>query len=263
MRRIGALAVFLLAAAGPAAASPAQQGLTGWSEMRTPELTTAPTAYLTERYARMIPGMGHRNLITLGYVDSYGAKVEWGVLLPLASSDAGTGLNQPRAMAKWRMLDATYVDISATADLLLPAGIGYSDTGTGQFGLAGGVQLLVEQAGVQVALSGNFERADYCLGCSRPAPLAKDMRFAARGVDAALGLRVPVEEFAVVAELHERWVTGNHFGISVDDGDLYASVGGEIPVVENVAAKVFVGSGFTDSKNTDLFGGFTVGYRIP
>jgi hypothetical protein len=231
--------------------------------MRTPELTTAPTAYVTERYARMAGGMGYRNLITVGYVDTFGKALEWGVLLPLASSDAGTGLNQTRAMGKYRVLDSEFVDVSATADLLLPAGIGYSDTGTGQFGLAGGVQVLVEQAGVQLALAANFERADYCLGCTRPAPLAKGQGFAARGVDSAVGLRVPIETFAVVAEFHEKWTTGKHFGRTIDDSDLYANVGGEIPVIDGVGAKVFVGTGFTDSKNTDLFGGLTVGYRIP
>lgn len=262
MRYAFALAVSVLLLTAPAAsADPAQSGLTGWLSMRTPEIVTAPEAYVALRAARMVPAIGNHTYIAAGYQQAWAEDGEWGVQVPLAITRAGTGLHQIFAGGKYRFVNSENFDFAATGYLLLPGNVGVSDTGTGQLGLGGEFEMLIEQSGVQLAIDGGVERADYCLGCPRPGGGAKAV--AVTGLDGAVGLRVPIDVHAVVAEYHIQW--NNKAGRNIDDSDMYAQLGGNIGITEAISTTVFIGTGVGMEgarENHDFFGGLTGTYAI-
>lgn len=261
MRKMWLAAAAFFSSVNLAAAEPAQNGLSGWLEMRTPGVVTAPTVYGALRGARMIPSIGNHTYVAAGYNQAFSDDGEWGVQVPLAITRAGTGLHQLFAGGKYRFVNSDVFDLAVAGYLLLPGNIGVTETGTGQLGLGGDLEMLVEQAGVQLALDLGAERADHCRGCPRPGVIKAAKAVA--GLDGAVGLRVPIEQFAVVAEYHLAW---NYSDPShIDDSDMYAEIGGQIPIVDRVSLTPFVGKGFGTSgvhENTVLFGGLTGSYTF-
>lgn len=263
MRCAFALAVSVLLLSAPAAsAAPAQDGLTGWLEMRTPDIAPAPEAYVALRSARMIRSIGNHTYIAAGYQRAWSEDGEWGVQVPLAITRAGTGLHQILAAGKYRFYNSENFDFAATGYLLLPGNVGQSETGTGQLGIGGEFEMLIEQSGVQLAIDGGAERADYCQGCPRPGFTPKGK--AVKGFDGAVGLRVPIDVHAVVAEYHIQW-NSKPGGPKIDDSDMYAQIGGNIGITDDIGTTVFLGSGFGSTgarKNTEIFGGLTGTYAF-
>lgn len=261
MRYAFALVVSVVLLSAPAAsADPAQDGLTGWLEMRTPDITTNPEAYGALRTARMDKGIGNHTYIKAGYQQAWSEDGEWGVQVPLAITRAGSGLHQLFAGGKYRFVNSESFDLAATGYLLLPGNAGATETGTGQLGLGGEFEMLIEQSGVQLAIDGGVGRADYCNGCPRPGYVPKGK--AVTSLDGAVGLRVPIDVHAVVAEYHVTW-SNRAAGPKIDDSDMYAQIGGNFGITDKISAKPFLGKGFGFkgvSKNTDIFGGVTGAY---
>lgn len=264
MHYVFALLVVALVSTLPsqAAADPAQTGLSGWLEMRTPAVVTAPEAYVAVRSSRMDPSIGNHTYISVGYQQAWSEDGEWGVQVPLAITRAGSGLHQIFAGGKYRFVDGENFDFSATGYLLLPGNVGVTETGTGQLGLGAEFEMLIEQSGVQLGLTGGVERADYCMGCPRPGITPEGK--ALRGFDGAVGLRVPIDVHAVVAEYHIKW-SNKSAAPKIDDSDMYAQVGGNIGITDEISTKVFLGTGFGFTgarENTKIFGGLTGAYAF-
>jgi hypothetical protein len=260
MVRVCLLTLLVVLTAVPAWAVPAQNGLTGFLEMRSPEIEEKQIAYSTLNFGS-VDNKTNRFVLGLGYQQNWTDRAEWGVLLPIGVTEPGVGLFQTSLLGKYQWVNSEYFLLATTGYILLPGSIGVTDKGSGQLGAGAELELAVQQNDVQLALSMAAERGDYCLGCSRLGFTNEGK--AVLGVDSAVGLRVPIEQHKIVAEVHHNW-SGKDSRPKIDDSGAYALVGGQFKVTEEWAGSVFGGAGFTlgGRENYKFLGGLTVAYSF-